>query len=105
MTLKYPHIDSFKANSQYVEEIFPGIWLMDDHRWAYYVWEKVFLENGGDGPCALVHLDCHWSGVNDFHGDAETVKKLIEISDIEGIRSLVQDNKTGDYIIKIDNII
>ena len=92
MNMRFPDIDNFKMNSQYLEEIFPGIWLMDDHRWAYYVWEKVFLENGRERPFALVHLDCHWCGVNDFHGDPSAARKLVETNDIAGIHSLVQNN-------------
>lgn len=91
--MKFPNIDNFTSNSQYLEEIFPGIWLMDDHRWAYYVWERVFREYGQQGPFALIHMDCHWSGVNDFHGDPAAVKRLKEISDLEGIHSLVRNNK------------
>jgi UPF0489 domain len=90
--MKFPDIDNFKADDQYFEEVFPGIWLMDDHRWAYYIWEKVFLENRNARPFALVHLDCHWSGVNDFHGDPSAVKKLVEIHDIDSIYSLLQKN-------------
>jgi hypothetical protein len=44
MNMKFPDIDNFKMDDQYFEEIFPGVWLMDDHRWAYYVWEKVHFE-------------------------------------------------------------
>jgi UPF0489 domain len=90
--MKFPDIDHFEADDQYFEEIFPGVWLMDDHRWAYYIWEKIRFETGNNGPYALVHLDCHWDGVNDFHGEPSAIKELIEINDMEGIYSLVQKN-------------
>ncbi len=63
---------------------------MDDHRWAYYIWERVLLENRSEGPYALVHLDCHWDGVNDFHGDPSAIKKLVELHDINSIYTLVE---------------
>ena len=91
--MKFPDIDNFRADDQYFEEIFPGVWLMDDHRWAYYIWEKLRFEGAVKGPFALVHLDCHWDGVNDFHGEPSAVRELLEIKDIDGIYSLVQKNK------------
>ena len=90
--MKFPDIDNFNADDQYFEEIFPGVWLMDDHRWAYYIWEKARFENRSEGPFALVHLDCHWDGVNDFHGEPSAVRRLLELNDIEGIYSLVREN-------------
>jgi len=88
--MKFPDIDDFTTDDQYFEEIFSGIWLMDDHRWAYYIWEKAILENRIEGPCALVHLDHHWDGVNDFHGDPAAIKKLVGTYDIGDIYSLVE---------------
>ncbi|OPY76032.1 MAG: hypothetical protein A4E65_03306 [Syntrophorhabdus sp. PtaU1.Bin153] len=91
--MKFPDIDSFKMNDTYLEEIFPSVWLMDDHRWAYYIWEKVFLKNENEGSFALVHLACRWDGVNDFYGDPTAVRNLVEINDIDRIYSLVQRNR------------
>lgn len=91
--MTFPDIDSFRADDQYLEEIFPGVWLMDDHRWAYYVWEKVRREMKIEGPLTLVHLDCHWAGINDFHGEPEAVTGLTGIDDMEGIYSLVRENR------------
>ena len=39
---------------------------MDDHKWAYYVWEKYRCESVHNPPFTLVHLDRHWDGVDDF---------------------------------------
>jgi len=93
MNMKFPDIDNFKTDDQYFEEIFPGVWLMDDHRWAYYVWEKMFLQKKNEWPFALVHVDCHWDGVNDFYGNPSAVKELVGMNDIDSIYSLVQKNK------------
>ena len=90
--MKFPDIDSFTTNDDYFEEIFPGVWLMDDHRWAYYIWERFHFENRMKAPCALVHLDCHWDGVNDFYGDPSAVRELAGINDIGGIYALVREN-------------
>jgi len=66
--MKYPNIDSFETNDSYYEEIYPNIWLMDDHRWAYFIWEQCLNRNRIKKPYALLHLDYHWDGVNDFFG-------------------------------------
>jgi hypothetical protein len=46
--------NSFRGDF-YFEEIHPNVWLMDDHRWAYYIWERslehdlrTVLVNGGE---------------------------------------------------------
>ena len=92
MNMRFPDIGNFEMDDQYLEEIFPGVWLMDDHRWAYYTWEKVLLEDQNRGPFALVHLDCHWSGANDFHDEPSALKELVGITDIDSVYSLVRGN-------------
>lgn len=91
--MKFPGVDNLKMDDQYFEEIFPGVWLMDDHRWAYYIWEKALLGNRNERPCALVHLDYHWDGVNDFHDKPSAIRKLVEINDIDSIYCLVREDK------------
>jgi hypothetical protein len=40
-----------------------GVWLMDDHRWAFYIWQR-FHATSGAGLFSLIHADYHWDGVN-----------------------------------------
>jgi len=90
--MKFSDIDSFSSNDSYFEEIFPDVWLMDDHRWAYYIWEKIFFDKKNLLPVTLIHLDCHWNGVNDFHGNPPAVEELTKIKDINNIYCLVHEN-------------
>ncbi len=90
--MKFTDIDNFKTNDSYFEEILPNVWLMDDHRWAYYIWEKIFFDKENQLPLTLIHLDCHWNGVNDFYGNPSSVEELKKINDINDIYSLVYEN-------------
>jgi len=81
--MKYPEIESFKQNDLYHEEIFPDVYLMDNHKWAYYIWEKYFSETDVSVPTVLFHLDYHWDGINDFHQPDRIHKlKTAVVSDI-----------------------
>ncbi|NQT09967.1 MAG: UPF0489 family protein [Desulfobacteraceae bacterium] len=93
--IQFPDIANFKTNDRYFEEISPNIWLMDDHKWAYYIWEKIFSQNAHKAPFALFHLDYHWDGVNDFR-ESTHIKELVNIKEIGKIHNLVLE----DYIRK-----
>lgn len=82
--MKYPTIEQFKLDDQYFEEIHPNVWLMDDHKWAYYVWESYCFNNPLKKPLALLHFDYHWDGINDFVSDSaqEMLKKTERIGEI-----------------------
>lgn len=94
--MKYPDIDKFEMNDRYFEEIFQNIWLMDNHKWAYYIWENFSSQKMPQIPSVLFHLDYHWDGVNDFR-DSSTIKKLIDIKKVESIHDLVLED---EYIRK-----
>ena len=88
--MRYPDIDGFHTNDRYVQEIHPNVWLMDDHKWAYYVWEGFLLQDPGRKPLSLVHMDYHWDGVNDFSSiiDQENLRR---INNLKEIRQLVSN--------------
>jgi hypothetical protein len=88
--MKYPDIESLRPDNFYFEEIHPNVWLMDDHRWAFYIWEKFLQHDGGKKPRALVHLDYHWDGVNDFSADADQ-ERLRKISELDEICKIVSE--------------
>lgn len=98
--IKYPAIEEFQLDDQYFEEIHPNVWLMDDHKWAYYIWELYCLHNSIKKPLALLHFDYHWDGVNDFLSDS-TQERLKEIKRIEEIRDLVSNS---DFVRKVSFI-
>jgi len=81
--MKVTDTENLKPDDFYFEEIHPNVWLMDDHRWAYYVWEKSLQQNRGE-KFALVHLDYHWDGVNDFRSatDQDMLRGVSELGEI-----------------------
>lgn len=98
--MKHLTVNKLHQDNKYFEEINKNVWLMDDHKWAYYIWEKFKYRNGSKTPSALVHLDYHWDGINDFQ-DLTDVKNLIEINDLETIHELVDK----DRLVRKDSFI
>lgn len=92
---------SFKKNPLYFEELYPNIWIMDNHKWAYYAWEKYFHENKSI-PNTLVHLDFHWDAVSDFHqsDEKQDLSWFFKLS-LEEIKKLIAKNT----YIKLDSFI
>lgn len=76
-------------------EIAPDFWLMDHHKWAFYIWAK----NKVNINKTLLHLDYHWDGVNDFHNQPEISKKL-KTCDLDYIEELMEERYiTSDSFI------
>ena len=78
-----------KEDEMYYEHLDSDIWLVDIHRWAYYIWEKERIEKKID-KCSLVHVDYHWDGGNDFHNYPDKEKELHE-ADLDKIYNLVAE--------------
>ena len=74
---------NFEKNDEYFDEIYPNIWIMDNHKWALYCWEQYRGKN--KIPSTLVHIDYHWDAVNDYYKneyelnniDLDTMKNII----------------------------
>jgi len=98
MGMDLSFIDELSESSDYLKEILPNLWLMDDHRWAFYVWERMRLKD--PGPYTMVHLDYHYDGVNDFR-DREDLRCLLSASTESEIYRLVKD----DHLIRYDSFI
>jgi hypothetical protein len=88
-SIKYRALDAIKRNDKYFEELYPGVWLMDNHKWAFYIWEDYRFRHAGKIPSILVHIDKHWDGVNDFQ-KPETITNLININSAKELRDLVE---------------
>jgi len=52
--------------------------LVDDHRWAFYAWEKE-RKNLAITKYSLIHVDQHWDGGNDFHHSPEKEQELFTL--------------------------
>lgn len=86
--------------NSYYEEISPNIWLMDNHKWAFFAWENYLHASDIHSPMTLIHFDFHWDGVNDFNDDSE--KKILEdINNLEEIKRIIEENR----LIKYDSYI
>lgn len=72
-----------------------GVWLMDDHRWAFYIWQRFHAESGKK-RFALVHADYHWDGVNDFYDQPTEIENLLSAGDAE-LLELVRKNEFIRY--------
>jgi len=76
-----------EADNDYCREIAPGVWIMDDHKWALYVWSI----NRDILPDILFHADYHWDGDDDFPGDDPTLTKLL--SDPNQLKKVISDDQ------------
>jgi len=64
----------FANNEEYFEEIYPNIWIMNNHKWSLYCWEQYREKN--DIPSTLVHLDYHWDAINDYSENESLIKNM-----------------------------
>ena len=65
---------NFEKNDEYFDEIYPNIWIMDNHKWALYCWEQYRVKN--QIPSTLVHIDYHWDAVNDYYENEDELKNI-----------------------------
>lgn len=71
------------------------VWLMDDHRWAFYIWELLRTKSESK-RFTLVHADYHWDGVNDFSEAPHDIEKLLS-ADVTELLKMVRKNKLIRY--------
>lgn len=81
---------NIKEDAEYLEEIYPNVWLMDDHKWSYFVWEN-FKRSSGLIPSTLVHIDYHWDAINDFK-DSEAISLIVNPS-LSELKELIKEDK------------
>ncbi|VVE87088.1 UPF0489 family protein [Pandoraea bronchicola] len=80
-------IDRLQADDQMLEPLGADIWLMDDHRWAFYVWQRFSIEEQ-IRAFSLVHADYHWDATNDFFED-EQARRRLENADLPQLYEMV----------------
>lgn len=83
----------FKPNDNYFEEVESNIWLMDNHKWALYIWERYKLENEF---YKLVHVDYHWDAVYDFWDNNELETKMLS-STAEQLKLYIENEDHIQY--------
>lgn len=84
-------IEVLVENDEFLIELSSNIWLMDNHKWAFYVWEK-FRFISGTSNFSLVHADYHWDGGNDFHSSPQKREELLE-ANLDGLYELVKEGR------------
>ena len=87
-----------EEDPEYFEEVYPQVWLMDDHKWSYYIWESHYQQNQNI-PSTLVHIDYHWDAINDIVN--EEAMSLICNSDL----SQLKDEIKKDVYLRKDSFI
>lgn len=94
--IKCSALGNIKRGGKYFEELCPNVWLMDNHKWAFYIWEDYRFRHSGKIPSILVHIDKHWDGVNDFQ-KPETLARLININSTQGLMDLIEHKSLVRY--------
>jgi len=92
-------IDNLIQDDDFFTQIFPDVWLMDNHKWAFYIWNK-FIKESGNQKLTLVHADYHWDDINDYQDAPEEEEKLVN-SDDEKLIEIVKE----DSFIRYDSFI
>lgn len=99
-----PRIDDIVLNDQFYEEIYPGVWLMDNHKWAFWARLNHFTQHATGLPAKLFHFDYHWDAVNDFQNEASlsdlSKKSLSEMYQLVSEDFIQKDSFIAPAIIK-----
>lgn len=66
---------ALKEDPEFLEELPANVWLMDDHKWALYVW-ALHRDRVGGERYSLLHADFHWDATDDFFDDAPAQARL-----------------------------
>lgn len=92
-------VESLKRDDDYCVDLGQFVWLMDNHKWALYVWE-IFRQQASGCRFTLAHADYHWDGVYDFHRDAEQEQELLA-ADLQRLRAFIEEDEwiRYDYFI------
>lgn len=88
-------VKSLKRDDSFFVHLGESVWLMDNHKWALYVWE-FFRQKAGGGRYTLVHADYHWDSGYDFNGDAKKEQELIS-ADLERLHNFIEEEEWIRY--------
>ena len=72
--------DSLEPDDEFYADVGSNIWLVDNHKWAFYIWNGFHLRSGIP-RFSLIHADYHWDGGNDFHNAPEEEQKFLKADD------------------------
>ncbi len=86
-------LDSLVEDDKFYVKLDSNIWLMDNHRWAFYIWEQ-HRQNSHTEKFSLIHADYHWDSVNDLYDSPEQERALLNGS-LESLFHMVNE---GNFI-------
>lgn len=84
-------IDNLSEDPEYYQDLGSGIWLMDNHKWAFYIWHR-FQVQTEIPKFTLVHVDYHWDGGDDFMHSEEMAAELMAATDERLIEFIREEN-------------
>jgi len=85
---------ALEPSETFLAQLDRRMWLMDNHKWACWVWEKCLGRTAGHRRPALLHFDYHFDGINDFYDDPEATAALLA----ETVEQLKQRIKVEERI-------
>jgi hypothetical protein len=84
---------ALQEDDLFFEEVAEDIWLMDNHRWAYWIWES-HRDKFNNRKSPVIHIDYHWDAGDDFYHYQEKETEFKSLS-LEGVKEIV---KEGNWI-------
>lgn len=97
--LAFDQYETLQRDDGYLTELSSDIWLMDNHKWALWVWER-FRQLSNIKRFSLIHADYHWDCVYDPHESPEIEEKLLA-ADLGQLKNLIVE----DIWIRYDSFI
>lgn len=91
--------EALGEDDHYYAEIGRNIWLMDNHKWAMYIWDQ-FRKQSEIPRFSLVHADFHWDNGNDACGSRENERRVLTADDA-GLRAILEE----ENLIRYDSFI
>jgi hypothetical protein len=87
---------SIRCDLDYVKQVEPRLWLMDDHRWAFLAWASSIPKNK---LAHLAHLDYHYDAIDDISNQSDLQRVADAVSDChrgargpEELTSIIRQN-------------
>jgi len=87
-------IDALQEDDEFNVYVGSDIWLMDNHKWAFYDWFRFHVESGIP-KLSLVHADYHWDGGNNFHESPEKAEEFLGADDEDLFKLIREGNLIG----------
>ncbi|HWW04168.1 UPF0489 family protein [Collimonas sp.] len=81
--------EALRPGESYIERLHDRLWLMDNHKWAYWVWEKHPRIAGQ--RYGLLHFDYHFDDVNDFFQKPDEITSL-RSAGLNAIRRRIEES-------------